>query len=165
MSLSLDGMKLVKWKTSKQEPLFLFCSLARCDCCSLSRTHTLVLLHSKCVSHGVTQLVGSTPSLLRLPFSSLLSIFGQKDVKGQRGCCKKGKAVIPWIAVLLWWSNSQNREGLEDISPSNRFFKNKFLNNGENYWRMILEKPFSWPTDRLNYIRWVIWNVAELDFT
>lgn len=47
-------------------------------------THTLVLLHSKCVSHGVTQLGRRAPSLLRLPFSSPLSIFRQKDVEGRR---------------------------------------------------------------------------------
>lgn len=75
-----------------------------------SLTHTLVLLHSKCVSHGVTQLGRRAPSLLPLPSSSPLSIFRQKDVEGRRRWCKKSKAVILWIVALLW-SNSRGREG------------------------------------------------------
>lgn len=66
-----------------------------------SLTHALVLRHSKCVSHGVTQLGRHAPSPLRLPFSSLLSIFRQKDVEGWRRWCKKSKAVIQWTAALL----------------------------------------------------------------
>lgn len=120
-------------------------------------THMLVLLHSKCVSHGVTQLGGCTPSRLRLPFSSLLSMFGQKDVEGRRCCCKNSKAAILGI-VSLPCSNSQGSEG----GPRR---KGHFLNNGENYWRIILQKPSSWPTGKLNYIGRVIWSVAKLDFT
>lgn len=70
------------------------------------------------VSHSLSDAL--PPSLP--PFSSPLPILGQKDVEGRRGCWKKSKAVIPWIAALPWWSNCQARQGLEDIPHSCRFF-------------------------------------------
>lgn len=130
-----------------------------------THTHTLVLLHSKCVSHGVTQLVGCPPFLLRLPFSSPLSIFGQKDFEGQQGCERKAKQWFLGLlcATVVVQSSRQRRPGWY---PSFlRVFWSNFLNNGGNYWRIILQKAFSWPTGKSSYIRWVIWNVAELDFT
>lgn len=63
----------------------------------------LVLLHSKRVSHGVTQLGGRAPSL---PPS--VCLFPLRSPFLDKRMLKDGGAAIPWTAVLPWWSSSQD---------------------------------------------------------
>ena len=120
-SLSPDGTKSVNYKLwrlkDNEAPLFLFCPLAHCDCRSLSlspsHTHTLVLLHSKCVSHSVTQLVGTHS--LPPPFAFFLSAlhFGTKGCWKTAGLLpeKQSSDSLDCCATVVVQQSRQRRPG------------------------------------------------------